>query len=133
MFASVPLLAISFILYNIVVFATGGAAGDPLQTEVFSMGMMSGGRFSLNMGDGIIIASLILLFFEILKSTRTSNASVVDHLLSTGVFIVFLVEFLMVPSAATGVFFIVMVMALIDVMAGFSVSIRSSGRDINYN
>ncbi len=133
MFASVPLLAISFILYNIVVFATGSAAGDPLQTEVFSMGMMSGGRFSLNMGDGIIIASLILLFFEILKSTRTSNASVVDHLLSTGVFIVFLVEFLLVPSAATGVFFIIMVMALIDVMAGFSVSIRSSGRDINYN
>ena len=133
MFASVPLLAISFILYNIAVFATGSAAGDPLQTEVFSMGMMSGGRFSLNMGDGIIIASLILLFFEILKSTRTSNASVVDHLLSTGVFIVFLVEFLLVPSAATGVFFIIMVMALIDVMAGFSVSIRSSGRDINYN
>ncbi len=133
MFASVPLLAISFILYNIVVFATGSAAGDPLQTEVFSMGMMSGGRFSLNMGDGIIIASLILLFFEILKSTRTSNASVVDHLLSTGVFIAFLVEFLLVPSAATGVFFIIMVMALIDVMAGFSVSIRSSGRDINYN
>ncbi len=133
MFASVPLLAISFVLYNIVVFATGSAAGDPLQTEVFSMGMMSGGRFSLNMGDGIIIASLILLFFEILKSTRTSNASVVDHLLSTGVFIVFLVEFLLVPSAATGVFFIIMVMALIDVMAGFSVSIRSSGRDINYN
>jgi hypothetical protein len=133
MFASVPLLAISFILYNIIVFATGGAAGDPLHTEVFSMGMMSGGRFSLNMGDGIIIASLILLFFEILKSTRTSNASVVDHLLSTGVFIAFLVEFLLVPSAATGVFFIIMVMALIDVMAGFSVSIRSSGRDINYN
>ena len=133
MFASVPLLAISFVLYNIVVLATGSAAGDPLQTEVFSMGMMSGGRFSLNMGDGIIIASLILLFFEILKSTRTSNASVVDHLLSTGVFIAFLVEFLLVPSAATGVFFIIMVMALIDVMAGFSVSIRSSGRDINYN
>ena len=42
-------------------------------------------------------------------------------------------EFLLEQSAATGVFFIIMVMALIDVMAGFSVSIRSSGRDINYN
>ncbi len=133
MFASVPLMAVSFILYNLVVFGFGAAGGDPLQGEVFSMGMMSGGRFSLNMGDGLIVASLILLFFEILKSTRTSNASVLDHLLSTGVFILFLVEFLLVPSAATAVFFIIMVMALIDVMAGFSVSIRSSGRDINYN
>jgi hypothetical protein len=133
MFASVPLMAVSFILYNLVVFGFGAAGGNPLQGEVFSMGMMSGGRFTLNMGDGLILASLILLFFEILKSTRTSNASVVDHLLSTGVFILFLVEFLLVPSAATAVFFIIMVMALIDVMAGFSVSIRSSGRDINYN
>ena len=133
MFASVPLMAVSFILYNLVVFGFGAAGGDPLQGEVFSMGMMSGGRFSLNMGDGLIVASLILLFFEILKSTRTSNASVLDHLLSTGVFILFLVEFLLVPSAATAVFFIIMVMALIDVMAGFSVSIRSSGRDINSN
>jgi hypothetical protein len=133
MFASVPLMAVSFILYNLVVFGFGAAGGNPLQGEVFSMGMMSGGRFTLNMGDGLVLASLILLFFEILKSTRTSNASVVDHLLSTGVFILFLVEFLLVPSAATAVFFIIMVMALIDVMAGFSVSIRSSGRDINYN
>ena len=133
MFASVPLMAVSFILYNLVVFGFGAAGGDPLQGEVFSMGMMSGGRFSLNMGDGLIVASLILLFFEILKSTRTSNASVLDHLLSTGVFILFLVEFLLVPSAATAVFFIIMLMALIDVMAGFSVSNRSSGRDINYN
>ena len=133
MFASVPLMAVSFILYNLVVFGFGAAGGDPLQGEVFSMGMMSGGRFSLTMGDGLIVASLILLFFEILKSTRTSNASVLDHLLSTGVFILFLVEFLLVPSEATAVFFIILVMALIDVMAGFSVSIRSSGRDINYN
>ena len=133
MFASVPLMAISFVLYNLVVFGFGAAGGSPLQGEVFAMGMMSGGRFSLSMGDGLIVASLILLFFEILKSTRTSNASVLDHLLSTGVFIAFLVEFLLVPSAATGVFFVIMVMALIDVMAGFSVSIRASGRDINYN
>jgi hypothetical protein len=74
-----------------------------------------------------------LLFVEVLKSTRSNNASVVDHLLSTGVFIVFLVEFLLVPSAATSVFFILMLLALLDVLAGFSVSIRSAGRDVTYN
>jgi hypothetical protein len=130
-FSAIPLLAISLVIYNIVVLFGGGGSGA-LQSPMISTTMMSGGAFSLTMGDLIVVVSLILLFFEIIKSTRTSNASVVDHLLSTGVFIVFLVEFLLVPSAATGTFFILMVMALIDLMAGFSVSIRSAGRDVNF-
>jgi hypothetical protein len=58
---------------------------------------------------------------------------VLDHLFSTIVFIAFLVEFLIVPGASTSIFFLLMIMALIDVMAGFSVSIRSAGRDVSYN
>jgi hypothetical protein len=133
MFASIPLMIVSFVFYNLVTFGAAAVGADPLMATMFSMQMMSGGNFSLSMGDVIILVSLIMLFFEIMKSTRTSNASVLDHLLSTGVFILFLVEFLLVKSAATGVFFIIMVMALIDVLAGFSVTIRSAGRDVNYN
>jgi hypothetical protein len=132
MLFNIPLLIISFVLYNVVA-VFGAAGGSPLAAEVFSMSMMSGGRFSLTTGDLLIVVSLALLFVEILKSTRSSNASVVDHLLSTGVFILFLVEFLLVPSAATSVFFILMLMSLLDLLAGFSVSIRSAGRDVTYN
>jgi steroid 5-alpha reductase family enzyme len=130
MFSSIPLLIISLVLYNIVA-VFGGAGGAPLEAEMFSMNMMSGGRFTLNTGDLLIVVSLVLLFVEIIKSTRSSNASVVDHLLSTGVFILFLVEFLLVPAAATSVFFILMLMSLLDLLAGFSVSIRSAGRDVS--
>lgn len=132
MFASLPLMIVSFVLYNMAAVLTGSGVGS-LDAELFSMSMMSGGRFSLSTGDGLIIASLVLLFIEILKSTRSNNSSVADHMLSTGVFILFLVEFLLVPAASTSVFFILMVMALIDVVAGFSVSIRSAGRDVTYN
>jgi hypothetical protein len=131
MLTSIPLLAISLVLYNIVAFATGATGSNPLDAQMFAMNMMSGGRFTLTMGDLLIVVSLALLFVEIIKSTRSSNASVVDHLLSTGVFIVFLVEFLLVPAAATSVFFILMLMALVDLLAGFSVSIRSAGRDVS--
>jgi hypothetical protein len=96
MFTAIPLMIVSFILYNLVTFGGGAVGADPLLATMFSMQMMSGGRFSLTMGDIIILVSLIMLFFEIMKS-------------------------------------IVMVMALIDVLAGFSVSIRSAGRDVNYN
>jgi hypothetical protein len=47
------------------------------------------------------------------------------------VFIAFLVEFLLVQDAATQVFFIMMIIALIDVIGGFAVSIRSAGRDVS--
>jgi hypothetical protein len=58
---------------------------------------------------------------------------VIDHLLSTFVFVAFLVEFLLVKGAAHSVFFTLMIITLIDVLAGFSVSIRAAGRDVNLN
>jgi hypothetical protein len=41
------------------------------------------------------------------------------------------VEFLLVPGAAHSVFFTLMAIAFIDVLAGFSVSLRAAGRDFN--
>ena len=108
-----------------------GPNGDPWQTELFSFRMMSGGTFSMTSGILMIVIALLLFFIEIVKSTRTSNASVIDHLLSTFVFVAFLVEFLLVEGAAHPVFFVLMVIALIDVLAGFSVSLRAAGRDIS--
>jgi hypothetical protein len=133
MFGAIPLLIVPFILYNLgLAGALGGSAGDIWTTQLFSVSMMSGGVWAMTLGDALIVLAIILLFVEIMKSTRTSNASVVDHLLSTFVFVAFLVEFLLVQGAAHSVFFILMVIALIDVIAGFSVSIRSAGRDVNY-
>ncbi|TIL81117.1 MAG: hypothetical protein E5Y81_04230, partial [Mesorhizobium sp.] len=82
------------------------------------------------LGDLIVLIGLLLFFVEILKSTRTTSASIMDHLLSTFVFVAFLVEFLLVKGAAHSVFFILMVIALVDVLAGFSVSMRAASRDI---
>jgi hypothetical protein len=137
MLASIPLLVIPFILYNIgltgVIGGTGaaGSAGvDPWATVLFEYTMMSGGVFRMTLGDALIVLSLLLLFIEIFKSTRTSNWSIVDHLLSTLVFVAFLVEFLLVQGAVHSVFFIIMIIALVDLLAGFAVSIRSAGRDI---
>ena len=65
--------------------------------------------------------------------TRTTNASVVDHLLSTFVLVAYLAEFLLARGAAHPVFFILMLISFIDVLAGFSVSLRAAGRDVNLN
>lgn len=128
-----PLLIVPFILYNLGLAGLFGAAGgDIWRAELFSVGMMSGGQWTMTVGDLMVVIALLLLFVEILKSTRTSNASVVDHLLSTFVFVAYLVEFLLVQRAAHSTFFTLMVIALIDVLAGFSVSLRSAGRDVHF-
>ncbi|MEO1703048.1 MAG: hypothetical protein AAFR71_13450 [Pseudomonadota bacterium] len=131
MLTLVPLMILPFIGYNIILLSGGSAAG--WASPVMTFTMLSGGVWELTIGDIILVVALLCLFVEILKSTRTSNASVIDHLLSTMVFVAYLVEFLVVKGAATSVFFICMVMALIDLMAGFSVSIRSAGRDVSWN
>lgn len=131
MLGSIPLLIVPFILYNIGLAGLFGE-GDPWSQVLFSVTMMSGGVWSMTLGDLMILIGLFFLFVEIMKSTRTSNASVVDHLLSTFVFAAFLIEFLLVSGAAHSVFFALMTIALVDVLAGFSVSIRAAGRDVNF-
>ena len=94
--------------------------------------MISGAIWSFTWGDLILISVLIVLFIEILKATYTSTSSLVDHGLSMLVFIAALVEFIVVPQAATSVFFILLVALLIDVIAGFTIGIRVAKRDIGF-
>ncbi|MEM5470566.1 hypothetical protein WNZ14_02410 [Hoeflea sp. AS60] len=131
MLAAIPLMIVPLIAYNLVMIGLigGGVAG--LGTTITSLSMMSGATWTMNLGDLLIVVSLGLLFIEVLKATRTGSWSVIDHMLSMFVFVAFLVEFLLVRDAATQVFFILMVIAFIDVIAGFSVSIRSAGRDVS--
>ena len=126
----VPLLIIPFILFNLGLTGLFGLTIDPFETQIFSVGMMSGGVWTMTVGDLLVAIALLLLFVEIVKSTRSNNASIVDHLLSTFVLVAYIVEFLLVRGAAHHVFFTLMMITLVDVLAGFSVSIRSAGRDV---
>jgi hypothetical protein len=122
--SSVPLLAFVVIAY--VAFAAGGA--DFTLTR-FTVPMPSGAVWNISLGDMMLAFSLFVLFFEVLKSTRTGGNSVVDHALSMMVFVACLILFLIWPPAGTSLFFLIMLTTLVDVIAGFSVTIRSARRD----
>ena len=132
MLAHIPLMIVPFVVYNLGLVGLFGDIADPWRAELFSLGMLSGGTFTMSLADLLILFALLLLFVEVLKATRTSNASVLDHLLSTFVFVAFLVEFLLVERAASSLFFILMAIAFVDVLAGFAVSLRASSRDVNF-
>jgi hypothetical protein len=115
---SFPILAIVIVAY--LVMAAGG--GMMLDADAFSATLASGAAFTLRGGDFFVIAGLVALFFEMLKAARTSRATVVDHVLSTATFVVALICFLLVEGAGTPTFFLLTVMTLIDVAAGFLIS-----------
>jgi hypothetical protein len=122
-----PLTALVVVAYNILAFLPGFAPG----AEIAEFTMTSGAVVALRTGDVLILAGLVALFFEMLKSARPRGGAIVDHILSVGVFIIALIEFLLVSIAGTASFLIITVISLIDVIAGFSVSIVAARRDFS--
>ena len=78
----------------------------------------------------MLVIGLVCLFFEVIKSTNTGRNSVIEHMASTALFVVFLVEFLLFAPAASSTFFLLMIMTIVDVVAGFTISITGAGRDV---
>jgi hypothetical protein len=122
-----PLLVIPLAVYNMIAFLTPGVSWT---SEVLNLHMVSGVDFTLTAGDLLITFSLLVLFVEVLKATRMSQRSIIDHFLSMILFIVMLIEFLLVKQAATGTFFLLLVISFVDVVGGFSVTIRTSQRNV---
>lgn len=124
-----PLLLIPIAIYNIMAFLIQFDAADWNKPIFSPIHMMSGAEWTVTSSDLLIVLALFLLFFEIIKATRHTRRSIIDHLLSTVVFIGALVEFLLVRQAGTSLFAIFIVVCLVDVIGGYSVSIRAASRD----
>ena len=128
---SIPLIALALIFYNVIVVLGGGAGAEQiLGKQVLSIPMV-GHSAPVTWADIIMTVTLFLLFIEVVKSTHASSASLIDHALSMIVFVVCLVEFLLVTSAATGTFLNITLSTMIDVVAGYTIGIRVARRDLN--
>ena len=122
-----PLLLIPFAIYNIIAFLMPGVSWTGTITSVH---MMSGGDWTMSAGDMLVALGVVVLFGEVMKSTRIGIRTVVDHALSLTLFLGMLVEFLLVKQAATATFFLLLVISFIDVLGGFAVTLRSAQRNL---
>lgn len=137
MFAAFPLLALPVVVYNLMLLTFEGGfkatdAQSQISRELFSIHMTSGGSWPVNIGDLILAGSLVVLFVELLKSTNSHKVAIINHSLSMVLFVVCLVEFLLLPGFATSTFFLLTLMVLLDVLAGFIVTIVSARRDVDF-
>jgi hypothetical protein len=122
-----PLLVIPFAIYNMIAFLLPGIAWTD---KVATIHLTSGQDWLLTPEDILLALSVVLLGVEVIKATRMGLRGIMDHVLSMLLFIVMLVEFLLVMRAGTSTFFILMVICLVDVMAGFIITARTAQRDI---
>jgi hypothetical protein len=136
MFAALPLLALPVLFYNFVVLAMlpgrfgSVVANDRMTQQLFSVPMASGGHWSVSLGDMMVFASLVILFIELLKSTTSQRIAIINHSLSMILFIICLVEFLLSRAFSTSAFLLLTAMVLLDVLAGFIVTIVASRRAV---
>jgi hypothetical protein len=130
MLTAIPLTIVPLILFNAIGFAMGG---NPWANELIHIPLVSGVTWPVTIGDLMILLGLAMLFFETLRSARPARTSVItNHIISTILLIVYIVEFIVVPVAGDSLFFVLTAMALFDVVAGFTISIRTAQRDINF-
>lgn len=130
MLRAIPLFIIPLAIYNLLMLT--GDINASLSAQLFSLNLMSGATWVFSVHDAFVIGGVLVLYFEIFKSTGTGMSSVLDHTLSMLVFVVYLVEFLVVESCGTSTFFALSLMSLLDVIAGFTVSIVAARRDFGF-
>ena len=127
-----PKLLIAVLVYNILIFGAAGLgrqAAD-LLAQNFPLTVFSGDVWKISLGDGLVTLALALLFVEIIKATRTSRREILNHALSTLTLMGALAEFIAVKGFATSTYFLITLMCLFDVVAGYTVSIVTAKRDV---
>jgi hypothetical protein len=121
-----PLLIIPFALYNMIAFLLS----LEFSTTLFDVPLLSGRSMPVSTGDMLILTAVLLLYVEILKATRLSSKAIMDHVLSMILFLGMTIEFISVQRAATSTFLILVALSFVDVIGGFTITIRTAQRDI---
>jgi hypothetical protein len=123
MLSAFPMILIAVAIDNLLVFG-GMAAGQHdvagLLAQKFSIPLYSGDQWSISISDIFLLLTLVLLFFETIKALRSATRGTVNHVLAIATFLGASAEFVTLKGFGTSTFFLIAVMALFDVVAGYA-------------
>ncbi len=123
-----PLLALPLVVFMLAAVSSPGGAWT--SDMLFTFDMISGARWAVSYGDLVVFASLLILFVEIVKAVNTEAREIINHGLSMIIALVCIVLFITNASFTNSPFFMLTTMTLIDVIAGFAITIIAARRDI---
>lgn len=131
-----PLLALPALAYNLFALTLPGGifakiASARLAEPLFSFTTSAGVVWPVTLSDLLLTTALVVLFIELLKSTTSRRIAIINHSLSMLLFVALLVELLLLPAFASSTFFLITLMVMLDVLAGFIVTIVASRREVD--
>jgi hypothetical protein len=121
-----PLLIIPFAIYNMIVFLTPGFDWGA-KPYIFSL--KSGVEWGPTYADAFLVVSLLMLMFELIKSTRHGR-SLVEHFLVLLLACGAAAEFVLVKEVGNSVFMLFTAICFVDLFAGFAAALRRARRKV---
>jgi hypothetical protein len=128
---ALPALALPVVIYALAALFAGERPFVEALGEVALSLPTPTARWEISWADTFAFGGLICLFADLLKSTSTSRAAVVNHMFSMGLLVICLVLFLLASPFVTSAFFLLLAMTALDVIAGFTISTISARRDVS--
>jgi len=121
-----PLLIIPFAIYNMIAFLTPGFewASTP-----YTFPLKSGVQWGPSFADGFLVFSLLMLMFEMIKSTRHGR-SLVEHFLVLLLACGAAAEFVLVKEVGNSIFMLFTAICFVDLFAGFAAALRRARRSV---
>ena len=126
MMRAFPFTIVTLVIFNIVIIFSGA---DVWANVLFEVTLFSGEPWALTTGDLMVVAGLLVLLAEVLRATTIDRRAITNHVVSVVVLLIYVVEFVVVAEAGNSTFFILTMIALVDVLAGVVVTIRLATRD----
>lgn len=130
---SFPLLAVALLLYALLSLFGADPHAPWHELSLLELRMLSGDLWRITLGHAFITSSLALLFVELLRATKSGQASLLNHALSVLVFVAALLMFLTVRGYGNSTFFVFVAMTFMDFMAGFIITTVASRRDLAFS
>lgn len=129
-----PLMLFAVLAYNLMVFGSGVTVQQDVPAllgQGFAVTMFSGDPWKITLSDAFLAGSLTLLFWEVIKATRTTQREIVNHAFSMLTFVGAMAEFITLKGFGTSTFALITAMCLFDVVAGYTISLMAAKRDLS--
>jgi hypothetical protein len=112
-----PLLLIPFAIYNIIAFLMPSVSfSEPL----VRLTLVSGAEWPISLSDVLLTLGILLLLLEVMRGARPGGKFLTDHLLALLVFGGSAAQFVMWPKFGTSTYFLLVLMAMVDFLAGIA-------------
>jgi hypothetical protein len=129
----VPLLVFPALAYVALWLSSGGRVQERLAGQVFRLPMASGDVWQLSLGGVFVIAAVVCLFLEVVRSAIPSGTNIAENMVTAIVLVISIGAFLLLRGFGTTEFFLIVLLLLLDFLTDSTVMVLTARRTVDFN